>query len=397
MPPVTPGNERPVAPVAAGVSTPPDTPAAAPGATEHVLDAVVVGAGQAGLAASYHLARRGIDHVVLDADGGPGGAWQHRWDSLTMADVHGVADLPGEPAPPRSAERANVVVPAYFGDYERRHRLPVLRPVHVERVEDDPAAAEPGLLRVTGRDGSGAERTWRTRTLVNASGTWTRPFVPAYPGRGVFAGEQFHTATYPGREHFRGRRVMVVGAGASAVQFLGELAPVTDTLWVTRRPPEWRDGDLDGLAAVTAVEERVVAGLAPVSVVGATGLFLRPQEERARSLGAYDHPLRMFDHLDHDGAVWADGRTERVDAILWATGFRPALAHLAPLRLRSPRGGVALERVEGNVQAATTAARDPRIQLVGYGPSASTIGASRAGRHAALAVARYLDRDPSGR
>jgi len=75
------------------------------------LESLVVGAGQAGLSASYHLLRRGIEHLVLDADERPGGAWRHRWDSLTMADVHRVADLPGSVAPPTSGERTNVVVP----------------------------------------------------------------------------------------------------------------------------------------------------------------------------------------------------------------------------------------------------------------------------------------------
>jgi hypothetical protein len=87
---------------------------------------------------------------------------------------------------------------------------------------------------------------------------------------------------------------------------------------------------------------------------------------------------------------WFDGSFEPVDVILWATGFRPAVDHLAPLGLRSPEGGIELLPVPGNVQGATTAARDPRVQLVGYGPSASTIGASRAGRQAALAVSRVL-------
>ncbi len=78
---------------------------------------------------------------------------------------------------------------------------------------------------------------------------------------------------------------------------------------------------------------------------------------------------------------FADGTQVYADAVLWATGFRAALDHLAPLRLREPGGGV---RVEG-----TTVVRDPRVRLVGYGPSASTLGATRAGRAAALAV---LDR-----
>lgn len=353
-----------------------------------VHDSVVIGAGQAGLAASYFLRQRRIEHVVLDANPQPGGAWQHRWTSLGMDDVHGVADLPGSTAPGVSPVPANVVVPDYFADYERRHDLPVVRPVRVDRVESE------GELLVV----RAGEREWRTRTLVNASGTWTRPFVPFYPGIGSFAGEQVHTAHYPGAEHFRGRRVLVVGGGASAVQLLGELAPVTATLWVTRRPPVWRE-DFDasaGLAAVTAVEERVRRGLPPASVVSVTGLALRPQEQEAARLGAYEQRLPMFDRIEADGVRWsaspgAAGRFEQVDAILWATGFRPAVDHLAPLGLRTPEGGIALEPVRGNVQGATTAVRDPRVQLVGYGPSASTIGASRAGRQAALAVSQLLE------
>lgn len=346
-----------------------------------VLDSVVIGAGQAGLAASYFLRQRRIDHVVLDANPEPGGAWQHRWSSLSMDDVHGVADLPGSAAPSHSRRAANLVVPDYFGDYERDQGLPVLRPVRVGRVE-----SEGDLLVV-----HAGEHSWRTRTLVNATGTWTRPFVPYYPGVASFAGEQVHTAHYPGAEHFRGTRVLVVGGGASAVQFLGELAPVTDTLWVTRTPPVWRD-DFDaaaGLAAVTAVEERVRRGLPPASVVSVTGLGLRPQEQEAARLGAYER-LPMFERIERDGVVWADGRVEKVGAILWATGFRPAVDHLAPLGLRTPEGGIALVPVRGNVQGATTSVVDPRVQLVGYGPSASTIGASRAGRQAALAVSRHL-------
>lgn len=340
------------------------------------FDAVVIGAGQAGLSASYHLTRLGVDHVVLDAGEAPGGAWQHRWDSLTMEDVHGVADLPDGAAPARSQARANTAVPSFFADYEREHDLPVVRPVVVDSV-----TSEGDLLVV-----HAGERRWRTRTLVNATGTWTRPFVPHYPGAGDFAGEQLHTHDYPGRDHFRGKRVLVVGGGASAVQFLGELAPITGTLWVTRRPPVWRDDDFDqdaGRAAVALVEERVRRGLPPQSVVSVTGLSLRPQEREADRLGAYADRRPMFARIERDGVRWADGTFEPVDVILWATGFRPAIGHLAPLRLRNRAGGI---RLDG-----TTATVDPRVQLVGFGPSASTIGANRAGRTAARSVARHLE------
>jgi cation diffusion facilitator CzcD-associated flavoprotein CzcO len=345
-----------------------------------ILDAVVIGAGQAGLSASYHLKRRGISHVVLDADDAPGGAWQHRWDSLTMRDVHGIAALPDSASPADEAGRANVVVPGYFGGYEREHDLPVLRPVRVDRVTSD------GDLLVV----RAGDRSWTARTIVNATGTWSQPHLPYYPGIETFRGEHLHTHRYPGPGHFRARRVVVVGGGASAVQLLGEIAPVAaDTLWVTRREPVWRTDDFTpevGRAAVALVEERVRRGLPPASVVSVTGLVLREQERAAERLGAYArHP--MFTAIEPDGVRMPDGSLWEADVILWATGFRPAIAHLAPLHLRSEHGGI---RLHG-----TTAVQDRRVQLVGYGPSASTIGANRAGRVAARGVAAWLAQSES--
>jgi len=346
----------------------------------------VVGAGQAGLSAAYHLRRLGVRFVVLDANTHAGGAWQHRWDSLTMRDVHGVADLPGMPlGDPELEARANVVVPAYFAEYERRFDLPVVRPVRVTSVapmDDDPD----GLLRVSTTVG-----TWLTRSLVNATGTWETPFVPYYPGAEAFRGRQLHTVDYDGPGELAGKRVVVVGGGASAVQILGELAPVADTIWVTRREPIWRTTGFDenaGREAVALVEERVARGLPPRSVVSVTGLMLRPQERRAAELGAYRR-RPMFSRIERDGVRWADGTFERADVILWATGFRPAVGHLAPLRLRTRQGGIQL-RAPFDRHTYTSSVRDHRIHFVGYGPSASTIGANRAGRVAARAVVQQL-------
>ncbi|HEY0117895.1 MAG TPA: NAD(P)/FAD-dependent oxidoreductase, partial [Cellulomonas sp.] len=82
-------------------------------------------------------------------------------------------------------------------------------------------------------------------------------------------------------------------------------------------------------------------------------------------------------------AGWTDGPTKvEVSTILWATGFRAALDHLAPLGLRTPGGGIVMQ--------GTQVASDPRVQLVGYGPSASTIGANRAGREAVHNLLKVL-------
>ncbi|WP_018295971.1 hypothetical protein [Corynebacterium lubricantis] len=103
----------------------------------------------------------------------------------------------------------------------------------------------------------------------------------------------------------------------------------------------------------------------------------------------------MFSSIEAEGVRWADGSFEPVDIILWATGFRHDVGHLAPLHLKSEYGGIQLLPGNHDVQTTVTSAVDPRVQFVGYGPSASTIGGNRAGRAAAVAVRDYL-RAPAG-
>ncbi|MHA6781063.1 flavin-containing monooxygenase [Pseudonocardia saturnea] len=334
-------------------------------------DVVVIGAGQAGLSAASGLRRAGADFVVLDGEQGPGGAWRHRWPTLRVDGAHRIHDLPGLHFDPVDVTRpAAEVVPEYFADYERAFDLSVVRPVHVLGVHDD----APDLRVETDRG------TWTTRALINATGTWTRPFVPRYPG--TFAGRQLHVADCRGPAEFAGKRVVVVGGGTSAVQLLIEIAAVAaDTAWVTRRPPAFSEATFDGRAAVARVEERVRAGLAPGSVVSVTGLLRTPAVRAAQEAGVLVR-RPMFERLVPTGVAWEDGTTYPADVVLWATGWRAALGHLAPLHLRGPGGGIAMD--------GTRVVADPRVHLVGYGPSASTIGANRAGRAAAREVVRGL-------
>lgn len=346
------------------------------------MDVVVVGAGQGGLSAAYFLRRFGLSFVVLDAAPEAGGAWQFRSPSLTMRKVHGIFDLPGfkfSRAPGDEADPAADVVPAYFAAYEKQYELDVRRPVEVTSAEDLPD----GRLLV-----SAGETTWVARAIVNATGTWSRPYWPFYPGMGEFRGEQLHSSSYRGPGSFADKNVIVVGGGNSATHVLSEVADVAaSATWVTRREPMFVTTEFTedyGRMVIARVEERVRNGLPPQSVVSVTGLGYTEVVREALENGSL-HRLPMFARLTADGAVWSDGTFRPVDAIIWATGFRAALQHMAPLHLREPGGGI---RMDG-----TRAALDERIHLVGYGPSASTVGANRAGRAAARELADLLTKE----
>ena len=380
-----------------------------------------MGAGQAGLSTAYHLHRTGLvpvgsagwerargTYVVLDDNPRAGGAWQHRWRSLTMADAHRVHDLPGMPLTIVDAsEAAADAVPYYFAQYEEAFGLNVQRPVRVERVERaEEAEGDDRRFVVTTRHVEHPDEVvvWSARGIVNASGTWGKPFWPAYPGRATFRGRQLHTRDFRTAADLADGHVVVVGGGTSAVQLLLQIAQVTTTTWVTRRPPVWTEEELTpelGRDAVGRVEERVRAGLVPESVVSVTGLPLTPAYRAGIDAGVL-RARPVFTRIVPDGVEWEPGAGDLrgpraaggsggwVDGpssvaartILWATGFRASLDHLAPLGLRGPGGGITMD--------GTQVVAEPRVQLVGYGPSASTIGANRAGREAARRLRRAL-------
>lgn len=355
-------------------------------ASDDSVSVVVIGAGQAGLSLGYYLRRfeleAGRDFVILDRGPGPGGAWQHRWEALKLGTAHKVNDLPGMDELGLSfstADRewpAREIVGAYYGSYEQHYQLRVRRPVTVSSV-----GSHGSDLLVQHSEGKTV-----ARFVVNATGTWGAPFVPWYPGIDTFRGRHVHTAGYSGAEDFAGQRVVVVGGGTSAIGFLLELEGVASELsWASRRPIDWVDGresDLEGASAAVGLQDEAArAGRALPSIVSGTGV---PKSRRIAA--GIERGLLvarpMFAAIEPEGVRWIDGSFSPADVIIWATGFRPELRHLAPLKLREKAGGLTV--------GAGASWTDPRIFLAGYGPQASTIGANRAGRMIARQIMALL-------
>ncbi|MFF3243707.1 ArsO family NAD(P)H-dependent flavin-containing monooxygenase [Streptomyces sp. NPDC002870] len=343
---------------------------------------VVIGGGQAGLAAGYHLRRLGLDFVILDAQAGAGGAWQYAWDSLHLFSPAAYSSLPGRPMPVQTGEvyPDAVHVVDYLTAYEGRYELPVQRPVRVKGVHRDGQ-----LLRV--ETGSGA---WLARAVISATGTWWRPFLPAVPGREVFRGRQLHTVEYRKPLDFAGQRVVVVGGGNSGAQIAADLAYDTELTWVTQRPPRFLADDIDGRAlfdVATARRRALDEGSAETGGVASLGdIVAVPPVREARDAGLLK-AQPMFTRLTAGGVEWADGTSAEADAVIWCTGFRPALSHLAPLGLRGARGHIPT--------IGTQAVDEPRLHLLGYGDwtgpaSATLIGVGRPARGAARQIAELL-------
>ncbi|MGO1025716.1 ArsO family NAD(P)H-dependent flavin-containing monooxygenase [Streptomyces rubiginosohelvolus] len=349
--------------------------------TQHT-DVVVVGGGQSGLAAGYHLRRQGLDFVILDADPAPGGSWQHMWNSLHLFSPAEYSSLPGRLMPAQARETypdAGHVVD-YLTDYEKRYDLPVQHGARVDAVRRDG-----GRLLVETDTG-----TWRAHAVISATGTWSRPFLPAVPGREVFTGRQLHTVNYHSPADFTGQHVIVVGGGNSGAQIAADLAldGNVHVTWVTQRPPRLLPDDIDGRAlfdVATARRRALEAGRTDTGGVASLGDIVAVSPVRAARDAGLLEAKPMFSRLTADGARWDDGSQSGADVIIWCTGFRPALSHLAPLDLRRARGHIPTD--------GTRALDEARLHLLGYGDwtgpaSATLIGVGRPARDAAREIAQ---------
>lgn len=351
------------------------------GTEPELLDVLVIGGGQSALTVAYFLKRAKVSFLLLDAESAPGGAWRHGWDSLTLFSPCAWSSIAGWPMPAvTDGNPGKDHVVSYLTQYEGRYDFPIVRPVHVIAVERTHRG-----MRVRAND-----REWEARAIISATGSWGNPYLPAYPGAALFNGVQVHSAHYQSPETFRGLRVLVVGGGNSGAQIHAEVSEVADSTWVTLEEPAFLPDEVDGRVLFERATERLKAqqeGRAIETPVGGFGdIVMVPSVIRARERGAL-RSVRPFTSFTPDGVVWPNGEKSQVDAIIWCTGFRPALDHLRSLGVLDENGKVEV--------ANSRSVREPRLWLVGYGDwtglaSATLIGVTRTARSTVSEVVEYL-------
>ena len=173
------------------------------------FDTVVVGAGQAGLAAGYHLARRGRAFVILDAGERVGDSWRKRWDSLRLFTPARYDCLPGWAFPARSwSYPTKDDVADYFAAYVARFELPVRTGVRVDRLSRENGA----FVLVSG------DRRFEADNVVVATGAYQSPRIPTF-ARALDPGiVQLHSSEYRRPSQLQEGDTLVVGAGNSGAE-----------------------------------------------------------------------------------------------------------------------------------------------------------------------------------
>jgi cation diffusion facilitator CzcD-associated flavoprotein CzcO len=378
---------------------------------------IIVGAGMSGLLAAIRMKQAGVDFAVLEKSLEVGGTWLDNCYPGSGCDVPSHLysySFAGNPHWSRLFACQPEILD-YFRDQANRFGL---RPhlclgVEVASADWDEAGARWTVNSVDGTQ-------WRAPALIVATGQLNRPRTPDVPGRGDFAGTQIHTARWRVDVPIAGKRVGVIGTGASAIQIVPEIALDATHLTVFQRSPHWIIPRLD--AAIGTGTRRLFAWLPPVrkafraliwrrleaihpAIAIPGGAKAREVEKTAldylaatvpdpalRKALTPDFPIgckrtlvsddyypallrdnvtletRAIERIEKSGVRLTDGTLVELDTIVWATGFETH-GFVAPIAINGPTGSLAQAWATGaSAYRGTTVSGFPNLFLL-YGPN----------------------------
>lgn len=349
-----------------------------------ILDVIIIGGGQSGLASGYYLRRNNLNYLILDKQETCGGAWRNAWESLTLFSPAEHSSLPGwlMPKSENSFPTREEVI-SYLCQYEQHYQLPVQRGVSVERV-----TCENKIFRIQTN-----KETYYSKTVIAATGTWGNPFIPKVKGAELFKGFQIHSANYKSAAQFQGLKVLIVGEGNSGAQIVAEVSKTSHVKWSTRKTPQYLPDDVDGfyLFNVASAKYKAEKQGKPFDAANYDlgNIVMVPSVKEARTRNVL-HSSGAIESLHEKGVIWTDGTKEDFDAIVWCTGFGYATSFLKDLVATDERGIIKTEE--------TKASEVPGLWLVGYGgwtgyASATLIGVNRTAKQTSKEIVSFLNKN----
>ena len=289
---------------------------------EETFHTIVIGGGQAGLAAGYFLAQQGKDFIILDGASRSGDSWRSRWDSLRLFTPSQHDGLPGMPYPkenfyfPTKDEIAD-----YLECYAEKLSIPVRHKVKVEKLD---------------RNGHGYHLTsgtnnYSAKNVIVATGAYQKPYTPAFAGQldpGIF---QLHSYDYRNPEQIPAQDVLVVGAGNSGAEIAIDLAKTGKHVWLAGRdvgsiPANTAGRILGGrpywwfASQLLSVNSPIGRKARPKMLYQGTPL-IRLRRKDVANAGVEFTP--RVSGIQSGKPQLEDGRILPVNGVIWATGYRP--------------------------------------------------------------------------
>lgn len=278
-------------------------------------DVIVIGAGQSGLAMGYYLKKSGLLFLILEAGGEAAGAWPNYYESLKLFSPGKFSSLPGLSLSTLKNEypSRNQII-QYLKDYASYFELPIAFHKRVEKVYK----TSDGFQITTS---SGEE--YLSLNVVCATGSFNNPYIPEIEGLNKYRGKVLHSAQYKNTEPFLNKSVIVVGRGNSAVQIAIELSEVADSTLAAREPisfipQKFLGKDIHFWFIITGIDSfwklgRKFAKNSSVIDLGGYKRRIKDGNPKVR---------KMFNSFYEEGVIWSDGSKEKIDSVIFATGYR---------------------------------------------------------------------------